>query len=239
MPRAFRITLLLLLLAVLAGLYELPVLRRQLARSGRQEQTEEQARREVIRAGSEGRQEKKEKVAIFWLSADDSRELAAVETPLPLGADPVERARVALEALITSAPTPEQRPLPLDTSLLEFYLLPDGTAVADFSDALSHEIPIGISSEQLAVDAIVRTLHAAVPQARRLKILIGGQEVETLAGHVDLSSAFDLSAMPPAAPAPALPAPAAGPPAPAQPGKSPVPEEKKTPPAPKPRAGER
>jgi len=239
MSRAFRITLLLLLLAVLAGLYELPVLRRQLARSGRQEQTEEQARREVIRAASEGHQEKKEKIAIFWLSADDPRQLAAVETPLPLGADPVERARVALETLITSAPTPEQRPLPLEASLLAFYLLPDGTAVADFSDALSHEIPSGISTEQLAVDAVVRTLHAAVPQARRLKILIGGQEVETLAGHVDLTGAFDLGAMPPAAPAPALPVPAAAPPAPAQPGKPPAPEEKKTPPAPKLRAGER
>jgi sporulation and spore germination protein len=239
MSRAFRITLLLLALAVLVGLYEFPALRRQLVGSERQEQTEEQARREVIRAASEGRQEQKEKVAIFWLSADDPRELAAVETPLSLGADPVERARVALETLITGAPTPEQRPLPLDTSLLAIYLLADGTAVADFSDALSHEIPSGISTEQLAVDAIARTLHAAVPQAVRLKILIAGQEVETLAGHVDLMEAFDLGAMSPAAPGRALPAPAAAPPQPAQPGKTPAPEEKKTPPAPKPQAGER
>jgi hypothetical protein len=239
MPRAFRITLLLLVLAVLVGLYEFPALRRQLVGSERQEQTEEQARREVIRAHSEGRQERKEKVAIFWLSEDDPRELAAVETPLSLGADPVERARVALETLITGAPTPEQRPVPLDTSLLAFYLLTDGTAVADFSDALSHEIPSGISSEQLAVDAIARTLHAAVPQARRLKILIAGQEVETLAGHVDLTSAFALGAMTPAAPAATVPAPAPSPPAPAQPGKTPAPEEKKAQPAPKPRAGVR
>jgi len=239
MSRAFRITLLLLLLAVLAGLYELPGLRRQLVGSERQEQTEEQARREVIRAGSEGRQERKEMVAIFWLSEDDPRELAAVETSLELGTDPVERARVALETLITSAPTPEQRPLPLETTLLALYLLPDGTVVTDFSDALSHKIPSGIFTEQLAVDAIARTLHAAVPQARRLKILIAGQEVETLAGHVDLTGAFDLGAMTPAAPAAAMPAPAAAPSAPAQMGKPSTPEERKTPPTPKPRAGVR
>ena len=239
MSRALRITLLLLLLAVVAGMYEFPALRTQLLRFERQQQNEEEARREVIRPGSEAPQAKKEKVAIFWLSADNPRELAGVETPLPLGGDPAERARVALETLITAAPTPEQRPLPLETTLLAFYLLPDGTAVADFSDALSHQIPSGISTEQLAVDAIASTLHAALPQARRLKILIGGQESETLAGHVDLAGALDLGAMTPAAPPAASPAPAAGPAAPAKTGKSPAPEEKIPPPATKPHRGER
>jgi hypothetical protein len=62
-------------------------------------------------------------------------------------------------------------------------------------------VPAGISSEQRVVDAIVRTLHAVVPQVLRVKILIAGQEVETLAGHVDLGSAFDMSGLP-APPAP-------------------------------------
>lgn len=196
MSRAFRITLLVLLLAVLVGLLEFPALRMQVLRSERQAQDEEVARREVIRAAPDGRQ--KEKTTIFWLSPEDPRELVAAETSLPLGTDPVQRARVVLETLITGAPTPEQRPLPLETTLQAFYLLPDGTAVADFSDAMAHEIPSGISTEQLAVEAITRTLHAAVPQARRLKILIDGQEAETLAGHVDLTGAFDLSGMSPA-----------------------------------------
>jgi sarcosine oxidase gamma subunit len=201
MSRAFRITVLLLVLAVLAGLLELPALRMQVLRFERQEQNEEEARREVIRPEPEAGEAKKEKVAIYWLSADDPGQLAAVETPLALGADPVERARAALESLITGAPTPEQRPLPAETTLLAFYLLPDETAVADFSDALSHRLPSGIATEQLALDAITRTVHAAVPQVRRLRILIDGQEAETLAGHVDVTGAFDLSLMPPATPA--------------------------------------
>src|SRR5438874_13648044 len=48
----------------------------------------------------------------------------------------------------------------------------------------------GIASEQLAVDSMARTLEANVPQVKRLKILIHGQEVETLAGHVDLTGRF-------------------------------------------------
>ncbi len=232
MPRAVRIALLLLLLlTMIVGAYELPVLLRQMRLFAPEAQREEQARREVIRPRSEGAAGKKEKVAIFWLSAENPRELEGVETPLELGSDPAQRARVALETLITSAPTPAARVLPLNASLLAFYMLPDGTAIADFSDALAREVPAGISSEQRVVDAIVRTLHAAVPQVVRLKILIGGQEVETLAGHVDLGSALDLSGLPgahaPAAGAPEAPANPSGPAAapdskPAAPGAAPA-----------------
>jgi hypothetical protein len=48
-------------------------------------------------------------------------------------------------------------------------------------------------SEKLAVDSIARTLESNVSALRRLKILIHGQEVETLAGHVDLTGFFDLN----------------------------------------------
>jgi hypothetical protein len=51
-------------------------------------------------------------------------------------------------------------------------------------------MPSGIQSEQLAVDSIARTLEANVPRVKRLKILIHGQELDTLAGHVDLTQIF-------------------------------------------------
>jgi hypothetical protein len=88
----------------------------------------------------------------------------------------------------------ELRTLPPDAALLAFYLLPDGTAIADFSEALATSIPSGIESEQMAVDSIAKTLEANVSQVRRLKILIHGQETETLAGHLDLSQAFLVNA---------------------------------------------
>ena len=63
-------------------------------------------------------------------------------------------------------------------------------AVADFSEALALRRLREYQSEQLAVDSIARTLEANVPQVLRLKILIHGQEVDTLAGHVDLTQYF-------------------------------------------------
>jgi hypothetical protein len=118
---------------------------------------------------------------------------------LSLSTEPVQRAKQLIAALITRVPSAAQRTLPADTALLQFYLLPDGTAVADFSEALSGALPSGILSEQMAVDSIVNTLQANISAARRLKILIRGQEAETLAGHLDLTGFFPLTSPEPAA----------------------------------------
>jgi hypothetical protein len=96
--------------------------------------------------------------------------------------------------------------LPPDTTLLAFYLQPDGTAIADFSDALTAGTPSGILSEQLVVDSVAQTLAANVDAIRQLKILIHGQEAETLAGHLDLSGLFTVSSPAAALVAPASPA---------------------------------
>jgi hypothetical protein len=54
-----------------------------------------------------------------------------------------------------------------------------------------------LASSVRAAESIARTLEANVPGLTRLKILIHGQEAETLAGHLDLSGYFTLA--PPAA----------------------------------------
>ncbi len=137
---------------------------------------------------------------LFWASRADDEALTPVTVDLPLGSDPVLRAKQVLNSLLAGPVDTELRTLPPDAALLEFYLLPNGTGVADFSEALATSTPSGIASEQLAVESIARTLEANVPQVKRLKILIHGQEVDTLAGHLDLTGTFTLF------PAPALPA---------------------------------
>ena len=72
--------------------------------------------------------------------------------------------------------------------------------MADFSSVLSTNMPSGIQSEQLAVESIGDTLAANIPNLRRLKILIDGQEAKTLAGHIDLTGYFLLHAPAPAPP---------------------------------------
>jgi len=201
MPRGLKIVLVVLVVAVVAGLISLQPLRRRIRRLGESRSADEQARHAVLAPPISTPTDVTVKAQIFWAAGADN--IAPVEVDLALSADPVERSRQLLQALISNPPTEEQRTLPADTTLSAFYLASDGTAIADFSDAIASGLPSGILSEEMAVNSITRTLESNVPGLRRLKILIHGQEVDTLAGNVDLTGFFDLNSVtaPPTAPA--------------------------------------
>jgi len=183
-----------LLIAVVGAALYFPALRRQVIKAKDiTEKTAEQARRELLPPAPVSGGDPKIKAKMYWGSRSRQGELEAVTIELPLSSDPVLRAKQVLNTLLAGPVDPEVRTLPPDAALLAFYLLPDGIAVADFSEALANSIPSGIESEQLAVDSITRTLAANIPQAKQLKILIHGQEADTLAGHLDLTQPFEVS----------------------------------------------
>jgi Sporulation and spore germination len=191
MPRNLQITLTILAVAVIIGLVSLRSLQNRMTRLAQTQTTEEQARRELLKPQLTSSSDVVSQTKIFW--ADGPDHIAPSQVALPLSADPAKRARQVIDALILQTPSPDQRTLPSDATLLGFYILPDGTAVADFSDALSTGTPSGIISEMQAIDSIARTLENNVTGLRRLKILIHGQEADTLAGHVDLTGFFELN----------------------------------------------
>ena len=95
-----------------------------------------------------------------------------------------DRAKQALAELI-SGPTEGLLPIiPADARVREFYLLPDGTGFVDFSRELL-KMPGGSATEHLISGAIVDTLAVNFPQVRKLGILVEGEEIETLNGHLD------------------------------------------------------
>ena len=192
MSRAAKIALAVFLLGVIAGGVYFRGLHRRLLQLAQRQPTEEQAHREVTQPRVVTPTDVKKPAKIFWASPTVMGTVEETEVELSLSAEAAQRARQVLSTLIADAPTPEQRTLPADVSLLEFYLLPDGTAVADFSGALATATPAGIASEKMALESIVRTLGANVPGIARLRILILGQEVETLAGHMDLTGFLEV-----------------------------------------------
>jgi hypothetical protein len=198
MSRRWTIATIILAVLVVFGVYEFSALRRHVSQLKTEGPSEAEARRDVVAPQISTPTDTSAPAQMFWLAPGSSDTLASSTVQLSLSSDPVERARQVIAALIGSAPTPGQRTLPADATLLQFYILPDGTAIADFSDELANETPSGILSEQLVVDSITRTLAANVRSIVRLKILIHGQEADTLAGHVDLTGFFQVAA-PPAA----------------------------------------
>ncbi len=188
MNRALKITLVVLAVLLVAAAISWRGLRQRVARTS----PPAQAQRALVEAPAASPAAPLVAVRLYWAAPEGSGRLAPVEIRLPLAEDPEQRARQVLNALIVDAPSPQHRTLPLELTLLAFYLLPDGSAVADFSHDLATATPSGILSEQMSVESIARTLEANLPAVRRLKILIQGQEQETLAGHLDLTGWIEL-----------------------------------------------
>ncbi len=210
MSSQWRVRILIgLAVAVLVAAIYFPILKRRVKRQARvQQQSEEQARRELVQSLTAATNEPMVKAKLFWAAEADGSELAPTTVELPLSSDPVLRGKQVLSTLLAGPVDAELRTVPPDAVLLAFYILPDGTAIADFSEAMANSIPSGVQSEQLAVDSITKTLEANVPRVKRLKILIHGQEAETLAGHLDLTGTFPVNTSVSTAAAP--PSPAAG-----------------------------
>jgi len=207
MARHWKFAIAVLAVFALIGVMNLPALMRSVLRLKRANVTEEQAARAIVQPSVSTPTDTPEKVQLFWASTTTPGSTDPVTIDLPLSADPEQRGKQLIAALIERAPSPGQRTLPADVALLQFYLLPDGTAVADFSEVLGTETPSGILSEQMVVDSITRTLGANLSGVTRLKIMIRGEEADTLAGHVDLTAFFPVEAPapPPTTPDPSSP----------------------------------
>lgn len=127
-------------------------------------------------------------VTLYFIVAEATEfVLVPEERTIPSDADAMEAAlrelvagpRVTAGAQAVFPPGTEVRGVRLDGT----------TAVADFSNEITR-MNVGSSVEALAVASIVNTL-TEFPQVQWVRILVDGQEVETLAGHVDISGTLE------------------------------------------------
>jgi hypothetical protein len=102
----------------------------------------------------------------------------------------IDRIRQVILALVEGSRSGANRVIAPSSNIRAVFLATDGTACVDFSSEALSDFERGIESETLAVYSIVNSVAANVPAVRRLKILVQGQEVDTLDGHVDLTGIF-------------------------------------------------
>jgi len=106
--------------------------------------------------------------------------------------EPSARAQELLRVLLREymqKPTPHQ--LGDGSDIHSVYMVPGGTCVVDLSANFAANHPSGTLVEQLSVVSLAGTLILNLPQIKKVKFLVDGHEHETLAGHVDLSPAYD------------------------------------------------
>lgn len=131
--------------------------------------------------------EKKE-IALYF-SDDEGRYLISEMRDIPK----VEGiARAVIEELIEgpSVQSGLLPTLPVGTELLDINVRPDGLCIVDFSGELVVNHPGGSLSEEMTVYSVVNTL-TQFPTIRQVQILIEGEKVETIAGHMDVSTTMD------------------------------------------------
>jgi len=67
--------------------------------------------------------------------------------------------------------------------------------VIDLNSAFADTHRSGVLIEELTVTSLIHTISANTPGIARVKILVDGKERDTLAGHADLSSFYDVAAV--------------------------------------------
>ncbi len=123
----------------------------------------------------------------LYVASDSEGTLRRTQANVVLPSERTERARAVLRALFgqylqTSSP----HPIGAGADIRDVYLLADDTAVVDTNAAFADAHPSGVLAEELTVASLVVTLNANDNKIQRVKILVNGQERETLAGHADL-----------------------------------------------------
>ena len=99
-----------------------------------------------------------------------------------------QRLSQVVKALIQETPPNFRNPIPRGTLLNEVYVDSYQTAYLDFSRHLTDGHIGGTTAETLTVMAILKTVFDAFPNdIKQVQILIDGNEVKTLAGHLNLS----------------------------------------------------
>jgi hypothetical protein len=89
--------------------------------------------------------------------------------------------------------SPSSHPIGPGADVREVYLMGDDTAIVDMNTAFAEAHPSGVLAEELTVASIVVTLNANDSKIARVKLLINGQERDTLAGHADLRRFYEAS----------------------------------------------
>ena len=129
---------------------------------------------------------RKIKAHLFYV-ADDGTRLTDLERDVPFGEGTVEQARQILEAQIAATVEPLVSAVPPGTKLRTVFVTDRGEAFVDFSSELVTRHSGGSTDEILTVYTIVDVLTANLPAVTSVQLLVEGKQIETLAGHVDLS----------------------------------------------------
>jgi Sporulation and spore germination len=133
---------------------------------------------------------------ILYVAHDEDGTLRPTSAQIPMPSGRQQRAEELLRALLSiyldkSSP----HALAPGAEIRSVFLVDPGMAVIDLNAVFADQHRSGVLVEELTVASLIQTISTNTQGILKVKILVDGEERDTLAGHADLSSYYDASAV--------------------------------------------
>jgi germination protein M len=128
-------------------------------------------------------------VTLYYLSSSGET-LATEEREIPFANSLQKQAEQVVQQLLAGSRRGRISPFPSGVQLRGLFVTPQGLAFVDLSQELIANHPGGTCAEELTIYSLSNTLITNFPAVKGVQILVEGREVQSLAGHLDLSKPF-------------------------------------------------
>ncbi len=126
--------------------------------------------------------------AFFFV--ESSRFMVPVEYKIELSASREENYKKFIDILLKGEEN-HITPVPEEVELRTLYLIEKpGMLVLDFTEELIQKFPAGTASELEFIYFMVNNICYNFNEIKKVKILIAGNEIQTISGHIDIEQPF-------------------------------------------------
>lgn len=129
------------------------------------------------------------RVTLFYLSGTGSM-LSPEEREIPFANSLQEQAKQVLQQLLAGSRSGRGSAIPSGVELRGLFITQQGLAFIDLSQELIANHPGGTCAEELTVYSLANTLISNFPAVKKIQILVEGREIQSLAGHLDLTRPY-------------------------------------------------
>jgi spore germination protein GerM len=129
------------------------------------------------------------RVTLYYLSGTGVT-FSTEEREISFSSSLQEQARRVVQQLLAGSQQGRGSPFPAGVQLRDLFITPQGLAFVDLSQELIANHPGGTCAEELTIYSLTNTLITNFPAVKKVRILVEGREIQSLAGHLDLSKPY-------------------------------------------------
>jgi hypothetical protein len=133
-------------------------------------------------------------LVVLYVADDEQAALVPRRVSIALPKDAQARSRELLRALVAEYLKSDSRhALGAGADVTDVLIVNNSTAVVNVNATFADKHRSGVLVEELTLASMAQTLGANVSGIGKLKLVVDGKERETLAGHADLMSLYDVN----------------------------------------------